>query len=88
MQGSSEDIEISAKKGLKNMINKEGIILTEEDKKIINKLKDAPMLKLISAGRMRNNIKDILTIEDLTAEKLKELLPKIDLSFCAEYSHF
>jgi arsenate reductase-like glutaredoxin family protein len=56
----------------------ENIILTEEDKEIIDSLKVSPILKLANIAR-NYTIEDVLSIEDLNIEKLKELLPKIDL---------
>ncbi|WP_236900199.1 hypothetical protein [Clostridium sporogenes] len=60
------------------MVDDKNIILTEEDKKMIDSLKIAPLLKIANIGR-RNKVKNILSIEDLSAQKLKDLLPKIDL---------
>ncbi|WP_407301673.1 hypothetical protein [Clostridium botulinum] len=60
------------------MVDDKNIILTEEDKEMIDSLKIAPLLKIANIGR-RNKVKNILSIEDLSAQKLKDLLPKIDL---------
>ncbi len=65
-------------KGARDMVDDKNIILTEEDKEMIDSLKIAPLLKIANIGR-RNKVKNILSIEDLSAQKLKDLLPKIDL---------
>lgn len=61
------------------------IILTEEDKKTIDALKVAPLLKIANIGR-KNKIENILSIEDLSIEKLKNLLIKIDLYITELYA--
>ncbi|ACA57545.1 hypothetical protein FDC45_11240 [Clostridium botulinum] len=65
-------------KGARDMVDNKNIILTEEDKEMIDSLKVAPLLKIANIGR-RNRVENILSIEDLSAQKLKDLLPKIDL---------
>ncbi|RHW60380.1 hypothetical protein DZC34_16020 [Clostridium botulinum] len=65
-------------KGARDMVDNKNIILTEEDKEMIDSLKVASLLKIANIGR-RNKVKNILSIEDLSAQKLKDLLPKIDL---------
>nr|BAP25611.1 hypothetical protein [Clostridium botulinum] len=60
------------------MVNNKNIALTEEDKEMIDSLKVASLLKIANIGR-RNKVKNILSIEDLSVQKLKDLLPKIDL---------
>ncbi|BAO05180.1 uncharacterized protein CBO05P2_155 [Clostridium botulinum B str. Osaka05] len=60
------------------MVDNKNIVLTEEDKEMIDSLKVASLLKIANIGR-RNKVKNILSIEDLSAQKLKDLLPKIDL---------
>lgn len=60
------------------MEDNKSTILTEEDRKTINALKIAPLLKIANVGR-KNKVENILTIEDLSNEELSNLLPKIDL---------
>ncbi|APR02614.1 hypothetical protein CLQ_13713 (plasmid) [Clostridium botulinum Af84] len=60
------------------MEDNKNIILTEDDRKTIDALKVSPILKISNIGR-KNKVKNILSIEDLSVERLKDLLPKIDM---------
>lgn len=65
-------------KGDRSMTDNKNIILTEKDKKTIDSLKLAPLLKITNIGR-KNKVRNILSIEDLSIDQLKDLLTKIDL---------
>jgi hypothetical protein len=65
-------------KGIRNMSDNKNVSLTEEDKKTIDALRVAPLLKIFNIAR-KKKVENILSIEDLSIENLKDLLPKIDL---------
>ncbi|MBU3173367.1 hypothetical protein [Clostridium estertheticum] len=68
------------------MMNNEVIVLTEEDKKIIDKLKISPILKMANIAR-KVKIENILSIDDLSDSELNYILPKIDV-YIAEQHEF